>query len=113
MMLIDIEPYKDCYIGKDIAVNFSDGPLVGMSGEVFAKVTAIKDVPVVKAHREAHWIEHSWIGGELSEIPKYECSNCRSFQRKCSDYCPDCGFFMSEKCEFVCHNQTIKEYFES
>ena len=108
MILIDIEPYKDCYIGKDILVNFSDGPLVGMSGEVFAKVTSIKDIPVVRVRvqeQKAHWNTHKW-----KNKTDYECSNCHVHKKETSDYCPDCGAkFYFEPGETIYHSIKNKQ----
>ena len=47
--------------------------------------------------KEAHWIEHkhaeedNWL-----LISNYECSNCHTWKRENSDYCPDCGCKMTE-----------------
>lgn len=50
-----------------------------------------------KARKEAHWIKHEWA--EESEgllIPNYECSQCHTWKRENSDYCPECGCKMTE-----------------
>lgn len=46
---------------------------------------------------EAHWIKHEWAEeNEGLLIPNYECSNCHTWKRESSDYCPDCGCKMTE-----------------
>ena len=46
--------------------------------------------------KEAHWIEHkraeedNWL-----LVSNYECSNCHTWKRENSDYCPDCGCKMA------------------
>lgn len=47
--------------------------------------------------KEAHWIKHDWAeedNGLL--IPNYECSNCHKWKRNDSNYCPECGYKMTE-----------------
>lgn len=42
--------------------------------------------------RHGHWIEHEWaeeVEGLL--ISNYECSECHGWERKTSNYCPNCG----------------------
>lgn len=42
--------------------------------------------------KHGHWIEHEWA--EESEgllISNFECSQCHDWERKTSDYCPNCG----------------------
>lgn len=55
---------------------------------------AINEAPTVDAEpvRHGKWIEHEWA--EESEgllIPNYECSECHTWERNESDYCPKCG----------------------
>jgi len=51
----------------------------------------IKSIPAIK-RPQGKWIEHEWA--EESEgllISNYECSKCHSWERKTSNYCPNCG----------------------
>lgn len=47
--------------------------------------------------RHGKWMEHEWaeeVGGLL--ISNYECSECHSWERSASNYCPNCGVKMDE-----------------
>lgn len=54
-------------------------------------INAICSVP--SADRpQGKWIEHEWaeeVEGLL--ISNYECSECHSWERSASNYCPNCG----------------------
>jgi hypothetical protein len=44
------------------------------------------------------WIEHEWAEEENGLlISNFECSACHNWERKRSDYCPNCGAEMDEK----------------
>ena len=48
--------------------------------------------------RHGKWIKHEYA--EESEgllIPNYECSECHMWERKESDYCPNCGARMDKE----------------
>ena len=47
--------------------------------------------------QQGKWIEHEWaeeVEGLL--ISNYECSECHSWERSESNYCPNCGADMRE-----------------
>lgn len=48
--------------------------------------------------KEAKWFEHPWAEespyGYL--ISNYECTHCHTWKADDSDYCPDCGYKMTE-----------------
>lgn len=54
---------------------------------------AIKRMPSVESERKpGKWIEHRWAEEENGLlIPNWECSLCGMWERKTSDYCPNCG----------------------
>lgn len=53
---------------------------------------------LLKAERnEAYWIKHEYADiVDSCIIPNYECSECGTWERDNSDYCPDCGSKMTE-----------------
>ena len=54
----------------------------------------IKQQPTVEAVEVVHgwWIEHKWAEEENGLlISNFECSTCHEWERKKSDYCPNCG----------------------
>lgn len=46
----------------------------------------------LKDRPKGEWIEHKWAE-EVNEaiISNYECSNCHSWERNNSNFCPNCG----------------------
>ena len=51
---------------------------------------------------QGEWIEHEWaeeVEGLL--ISNYECSECHSWERSISNFCPHCGARM------ICERKTI------
>ena len=59
----------------------------------------IVNCPTIDAEpiRHGHWIEHpnaEELDGHL--IPNYECSVCHEWERKASNFCPNCGSRMDE-----------------
>lgn len=73
---------------------------IGARGHTFMPTECIANYLIannVTIQTEAHWIEHKWAeedNGLL--ISNYECSNCHTWKREKSDYCPDCGCKMTE-----------------
>lgn len=63
-------------------------------GKVFQSM--INDAPTVQADRpHGEWVEHKWAeeyDGLL--ISNYECTNCHSWERNNTDFCPNCGCVM-------------------
>ena len=47
--------------------------------------------------KHGRWIEHKWAE-EYDEklISNYECSECESWEREMTNYCPNCGAKMDE-----------------
>lgn len=67
------------------------------SAEAIAQNMRIVAKLLEAERKEAYWIKHEHA--EESEgllIPNYECSQCHNWERKDSDYCPDCGCKMTE-----------------
>lgn len=43
-------------------------------------------------NRRGEWIEHKWAEEENGLlISNFECSACHEWERKTSDFCPNCG----------------------
>lgn len=60
----------------------------------------INEQPEVEAKPVIHgeWIVHEWA--EESEgylIPNFECSQCHTWERKKSNFCPECGADMRKR----------------
>lgn len=77
---------------------------VGLSEGFIITEEIIKEQPTVEAKPVVHgeWIEHKWAeedGGYL--ISNFECSKCHTWERKKSDFCPECGADMRAKPELV------------
>lgn len=77
---------------KDVYCKCSTGKYeIGwMAIEAWSKRTGNKIKP-----KTGHWIEHEWAE-EVGEylISNYECSECHTWKREDSSYCPDCGIKM-------------------
>lgn len=62
-------------------------------------LNAIDEQPTIEPERKpGYWIEHKRaeeVEGLL--ISNYECSCCHNWERKDSDYCPNCGIPMTNK----------------
>ena len=88
-----IEVSEDAISRRGIKIRlgkrFSDDPSRIME---IVKET-VDDAPsVIPKPKEGEWIEHEWaeeVEGLL--ISNYECSKCHSWERRASDYCPNCG----------------------
>ena len=83
--LIDADVLK-----KDLT-RFYDGEVVAR--KLIDEQPTVDAVPVV----HAHWIRHEnadIVDGYL--VPNFECSECHSWKKDDSDYCPDCGAKMEE-----------------
>lgn len=48
--------------------------------------------PIQSERNKGHWIKHEYADiVEGYYVPNYECSECHSWKRDDSDFCPDCG----------------------
>lgn len=54
---------------------------------------ALEKLPPVQPERKkGYWIRHEYADiVEGYYVPNYECSECHSWKRDDSDFCPDCG----------------------
>jgi hypothetical protein len=62
-------------------------------------IKGLKIEPTVDAVEVVHgrWVEHKLAEEENGLlISNYECSNCHSWERNESDYCPNCGASMKD-----------------
>lgn len=81
-----IEPYLD-YI--EIIPLCGAKPYVREA--VYGIRSKIKFIPTIESRR-GEWIEHEWAEeAEGLLVSNYECSECHNWERKTSDYCPNCG----------------------
>lgn len=80
-----IAEFKRLTLGENSLIErlFADG--------VYAVLETFPAADVVEVvHGE--WVEHEWAEEENGLlISNFECSVCRNWERKKSDYCPNCG----------------------
>lgn len=74
--------------------DYMDSAIPPLENLTVSMVMEIDDAPTVDAVpvRHAHWIRHEYadiVDGYL--VPEFECSECHSWKKDDSDYCPDCG----------------------
>jgi hypothetical protein len=89
--------YEDLGFTPENIVYMADFYKTRTSAEYIANDMRIVAKLLEAEQKEAHWIEHKWAeedNGLL--ISNYECSNCHTWKREKSDYCPDCGCKMTE-----------------
>lgn len=86
----------------DLADEFSEVDEKGLHSERWCGILDSKYViikaPSVSNRPQGEWIEHKWaeeVNGLL--ISNYECSKCHGWERRVSDYCPNCGARMIAK----------------
>lgn len=75
-----------------LADKYRTVPVDFMDGYGWAVTQICRLFPDAVPVRHAKWIEHEWA--EESEgllISNYECSECHTWERNESDYCPKCG----------------------
>ena len=86
--------YKYSFVSKDViekeinAIPSADTDISEYSDRLWKN--AYERGKADRPHGE--WIEHKWaeeVEGLL--ISNYECSECHSWERRASDFCPNCG----------------------
>lgn len=77
---------KQCDIERTKARGFSDNDIWEAVNMAYNALTA---------ERVGKWIEHEWAeeyDGLL--ISNFECSECKSWEREKTNFCPNCGAIM-------------------
>ena len=64
-----------------------DGYVWIIRGDAWKRIDALPS-----AEKQGKWIEHEWAEEyDRILISNYECSECKSWEREKTNYCPNCG----------------------
>lgn len=103
MRLIDVDALRADYGMAEDCKNCKTGYRSCEYDRIYSKMDFcgwLDDAPTVDAVpvRHGRWIRHDYadiVDGYY--VPEYECSECHSWKKGDSDYCPDCGARMDGK----------------
>lgn len=71
--------------------NPEEFPVIGL-GTVLSIIDNQPEIAAQHERKKGHWIRHEYADiVEGYYVPNYECSECHSWKRDDSDFCPDCG----------------------